>query len=66
MFYGSQTGTAEEYAIRLAKEAKSKFGISSLVCDPEEYDFTKLDVAAEEDKEDDDEGVCWGGHLEGL
>jgi NADPH-ferrihemoprotein reductase len=43
IFYGSQTGTAEEYAIRLAKEAKSKFGISSLVCDPEEYDFENLD-----------------------
>ena len=50
MFYGSQTGTAEEYAIRLAKEAKSKYGISSLVCDPEEYDFAKLDAAAEEGK----------------
>ncbi|KAL7424371.1 hypothetical protein Q5752_000053 [Cryptotrichosporon argae] len=43
MFYGSQTGTAEEYTIRLAKEAKARFGISSLVCDPEEYDFTHLD-----------------------
>jgi len=43
MFYGSQTGTAEEYAIRLAKEAKSRFGLSSLVCDPEEYDFANLD-----------------------
>ena len=43
MFFGSQTGTAEEYAIRLAKEAKSRFGLSSLVCDPEEYDFDKLD-----------------------
>lgn len=43
MFYGSQTGTAEEYAVRLAKEAKSRFGLSSLVCDPEEYDFDKLD-----------------------
>ena len=43
MFYGSQTGTAEEYALRLAKEAKSRFGISSLVCDPEEYDFNILD-----------------------
>ncbi|KAG9080152.1 NADPH-cytochrome P450 reductase [Ceratobasidium sp. 370] len=43
IFYGSQTGTAEEYAIRLAKEAKSRFGIGSLVCDPEEYDFNKLD-----------------------
>ncbi|KIM65748.1 hypothetical protein SCLCIDRAFT_112091 [Scleroderma citrinum Foug A] len=43
IFYGSQTGTAEEYAIRLAKEAKSKFGLTSLVCDPEEYDFENLD-----------------------
>jgi NADPH-ferrihemoprotein reductase len=43
MFFGSQTGTAEEYAIRLAKEAKTRFGLSSLVCDPEEYDFNNLD-----------------------
>ncbi|CUA77238.1 NADPH-ferrihemoprotein reductase [Rhizoctonia solani] len=43
IFYGSQTGTAEEYAIRIAKEAKSRFGIGSLVCDLEEYDFNKLD-----------------------
>ena len=43
MFYGSQTGTAEEYAVRLAKEAKSRFGISSLVCDLEEYEFGNLD-----------------------
>ncbi|OCF59039.1 NADPH-ferrihemoprotein reductase [Kwoniella mangroviensis CBS 10435] len=43
IFYGSQTGTAEEYAIRLAKEAKSRFGLSSLVCDPEEHDMNLLD-----------------------
>ena len=36
IFYGSQTGTAEDYATRLAKEAKQKYGISSLVCDLEE------------------------------
>ncbi|KAH9942906.1 cytochrome P450 oxidoreductase [Amylocystis lapponica] len=48
IFYGSQTGTAEEYAIRLAKEAKSKFGIASLVCDPEEYDFENLDQLPED------------------
>ncbi|KAG7088605.1 hypothetical protein E1B28_012579 [Marasmius oreades] len=47
IFYGSQTGTAEEYAIRLAKEAKSKFGLASLVCDPEEYDFENLDELPE-------------------
>ncbi|KAG9035881.1 NADPH-cytochrome P450 reductase [Tulasnella sp. JGI-2019a] len=48
IFYGSQTGTAEEYAIRLAKEAKSRFGIASLVCDPEEYDFENLDQLPED------------------
>ncbi|KDQ25324.1 hypothetical protein PLEOSDRAFT_1057641 [Pleurotus ostreatus PC15] len=48
IFYGSQTGTAEEYAIRLAKEAKSKFGLASLVCDPEEYDFENLDQLPED------------------
>ncbi|THV04462.1 putative cytochrome P450 oxidoreductase [Dendrothele bispora CBS 962.96] len=48
IFYGSQTGTAEEYAIRLAKEAKSKFGLTSLVCDPEEYDFDNLDEIPED------------------
>ncbi|KAI0284004.1 NADPH-dependent cytochrome P450 oxidoreductase [Russula aff. rugulosa BPL654] len=48
IFYGSQTGTAEEYAIRIAKEAKSKFGLASLVCDPEEYDFDNLDQIPED------------------
>jgi NADPH-ferrihemoprotein reductase len=48
MFYGSQTGTAEEYTIRLAKEAKSKFGLTSLVCDIEEYDFETLDQVPED------------------
>jgi NADPH-ferrihemoprotein reductase len=48
IFYGSQTGTAEEYAIRLAKEAKAKFGLASLVCDPEEYDFDNLDQLPED------------------
>ncbi|KAF7299356.1 NADPH--cytochrome P450 reductase [Mycena indigotica] len=48
IFYGSQTGTAEEYAIRLAKEAKTKFGLASLVCDPEEYDFENLDQVPED------------------
>lgn len=48
IFYGSQTGTAEEYAIRLAKEAKTKFGLASLVCDPEDYDFENLDQVPED------------------
>ncbi|KAH8917927.1 electron transporter [Atractiella rhizophila] len=48
IFYGSQTGTAEDYATRLAREAKSKYGISSLVADPEEYDFECLDAVPED------------------
>ncbi|CEH16387.1 cytochrome p450 oxidoreductase [Ceraceosorus bombacis] len=44
IFYGSQTGTAEEYAVKIAKEAKARFGTSSLVLDPEEYEFDKLDA----------------------
>lgn len=48
IFYGSQTGTAEEYSIRLAKEAKAKFGLTSLVCDTEDYDFEKLDQLPED------------------
>lgn len=48
IFYGSQTGTAEEYGTRIAKEAKSRFGVSSLVCDIEEYDFDKLDQVPED------------------
>lgn len=48
IFYGSQTGTAEEYAIRVAKEAKSRYGLASLVCDPEEYDFENLDQVPED------------------
>ncbi|TKY86501.1 hypothetical protein EX895_004650 [Sporisorium graminicola] len=48
IFYGSQTGTAEEYATKLAKEAKARFGTSSLVLDPEEYEFDKLDQMPED------------------
>ncbi|GAA5871430.1 hypothetical protein JCM16303_000752 [Sporobolomyces ruberrimus] len=48
IFYGSQTGTAEDYGTRIAKEAKARFGLSSLVCDPEDYDFDNLDQVPED------------------
>ena len=44
IFYGSQTGTAEDYASRLAKEGKSRFGLETMVADLEEYDFENVDT----------------------
>lgn len=41
VFYGSQTGTAEDFAQRIAKQAK-RYGISAAVCDPEECDMVCL------------------------
>ncbi|CAO2654651.1 Nn.00g113840.m01.CDS01 [Neocucurbitaria sp. VM-36] len=43
VFYGSQTGTAEDYASRLSKEGHSRFGLQTMVADLEEYDFDNLD-----------------------
>ncbi|KAI7895632.1 uncharacterized protein EV154DRAFT_494446 [Mucor mucedo] len=42
-FYGSQTGTAEDYASRLAKECSQKYGVSAMVADIELYDMSFLD-----------------------
>lgn len=44
VFYGSQTGTAEDYASRIAKEGHSRFGLKTMVADLEEYDFENLDT----------------------
>lgn len=38
IFYGSQTGTAEEFAGRLAKDAQ-RYGLKAAVFDPEEIDI---------------------------
>ncbi|KAG2216584.1 hypothetical protein INT45_004505 [Circinella minor] len=43
-FYGSQTGTAEDYASRLAKECSQKYGVSAMTADIELYDMTYLDA----------------------
>ena len=38
VFYGSQTGTSEEFAGRLAKDA-TRFGMKGMVADPEECEM---------------------------
>lgn len=48
VFYGSQTGTAEDYASRIAKEGHSRFGLNTMVADLEEYDFENLDEFPED------------------
>ena len=40
MFYGSQTGTAEEFAGRLAKDCAS-YGMKGMVVDPEECEMVR-------------------------
>lgn len=44
IFYGSQTGTAEDYASRLAKEGHARFGLKTMIADLEEYDYDGLDT----------------------
>ncbi len=41
VFYGSQTGTAEEFAGRLAKEG-ARYGLKGIVADPEEAEMEDL------------------------
>lgn len=41
VFYGSQTGTAEEFAGRLAKDAQG-YGMKGMVADPEECEMDNL------------------------
>ncbi|XP_062409374.1 LOW QUALITY PROTEIN: P450 (cytochrome) oxidoreductase b [Sardina pilchardus] len=41
VFYGSQTGTAEEFSNRLSKDAQ-RYGMKGMAADPEEYDLSEL------------------------
>lgn len=41
VFYGSQTGTAEEFANRLSKDAQ-RYGMKGMVADPEEYSMVSI------------------------
>lgn len=41
VFYGSQTGTAEEFAGRLAKEG-IRYQLKGMVADPEECDMVRI------------------------
>ena len=48
VFYGSQTGTAEEFASRLAKDAMRYMGKKGLACDPEDCEMPDLARLAKE------------------
>ncbi|KAM0417114.1 hypothetical protein ACHAPT_012890 [Fusarium lateritium] len=43
IFFGSQTGMAEDFASRLAKEGRTRFGLKSMIADLEEYDYDNID-----------------------
>ena len=42
VFFGSQTGTAEDYASKLSKELSSRFGLKVLIADFADYDLENL------------------------
>ena len=44
IFYGSQTGTAEKFARRLAKETTTRFNLQSMVADLDDFDFDDLNA----------------------
>lgn len=48
IFYGSQTGTAEDYASRLAKEGSQRFGLKTMVADMEDFDYDNFDKFPED------------------
>jgi len=43
IFFGSQTGVAESLASQLAEEGQSRWGLKTIVCDLEDYDYKNLD-----------------------
>lgn len=49
VFYGSQTGTAEEFANRLSKDAH-RYGLRGMAADPEEYDLVTWTRARPRDR----------------
>lgn len=42
VFFGSQTGTAQDFASKLAKEGHARFGLKTIVADLEDYDYDSL------------------------
>lgn len=48
VFFGSQTGTAEDYAHKFSKELQAKFGIPTMVCDLADYSFDNFENLQEE------------------
>jgi len=48
VFYGSQTGTAEDLATKLSKEMSSKYGLKSMTADLDNFDYDNLDAVPED------------------
>lgn len=51
VFYGSQTGTAEDYALKFAKEFQSKFKIPTMTVDLADVSFENFETIQDEIKD---------------
>lgn len=43
LFFGTQTGTAEDFAARIKKHLVTSLGIKAISCDVDEYDMQELE-----------------------
>ena len=48
VFYGSQSGTAEDYAYKLSKELSARFGLKTMAADLDQYDFDNFEELSNE------------------
>ena len=64
MFYGSQTGTSEEYSFRISQNAR-RYGLRTLVCNPEDADFEELENLKNSELENKIILVCTATYGEG-
>lgn len=48
VFYGSQTGTAEDYANKFAKELQSRFHVPTVCCDLADFDYDNFSQIADQ------------------
>lgn len=64
VLYGSQTGTGEEFAYRISQNGR-RYGLASLVCNPEDIDYEELENLSSSEVENPVIVMCLATYGEG-